>query len=118
MRRVVVLPQPDGPSSAKKLPCGMTRSRSCTAMKPLGYSLRRPVSRRSRPTADAVSGTCDIGEISFVLPDLGLVERHEAVGGLEVFVGREDELVVDHRVDVVDQSGLHQVRSDLLHRLL
>src|SRR5689334_11180625 len=112
MRRVVVLPQPDGPSSAKKLPCGLTRSSSGTATKPLGYSLRSPVSRRSRPTADAASATCDIGEISFVLPHLDLVEGHEAVGGLEVLLGREDELVVDHRVDVVDEPGLHQVGAD------
>ncbi|CAM5660376.1 hypothetical protein SALBM217S_01484 [Streptomyces griseoloalbus] len=33
MRRVVVLPQPDAPSRAKKEPCGTVRSSGCTAVK-------------------------------------------------------------------------------------
>src|SRR3546814_10827281 len=36
MRRVVVLPQPEGPSKAKNDPLGTTRSRFFTATKPLG----------------------------------------------------------------------------------
>ena len=32
IRRVVVLPQPDGPRSAKNRPCSTTRSRSSTAV--------------------------------------------------------------------------------------
>ena len=39
MRSVVVLPQPEGPSSAKKEPAGITRSSDFTATNPLGYSL-------------------------------------------------------------------------------
>ena len=35
IRSVVVLPQPEGPRSAKKLPCGIVRSSGCTAVKPL-----------------------------------------------------------------------------------
>ncbi len=33
IRRVVVLPQPDAPSRAKKDPCGTDRSRGWTAVK-------------------------------------------------------------------------------------
>ena len=33
IRKVVVLPQPDGPRSAKNDPCGMTNERSSTALK-------------------------------------------------------------------------------------
>jgi hypothetical protein len=45
MRSVVVLPQPDGPSSAKKDPSGTVRSRDSTAVK-APNSLRTPHSSR------------------------------------------------------------------------
>src|SRR3954470_17269299 len=96
MRSVVVLPQPEGPSRAKNEPRGTSRSRSRTAWK----APKCLVSLRSaRPSYDdgsaskatsadpadgpceaAVSATCDIGELSFVLGDLGFLERHEAHG--------------------------------------
>src|SRR4051812_41361954 len=81
IRRVVVLPHPDGPSSAKKEPRGMSRSRSRTAVK-LANDLVTPRSRSPSyvgPSAvvDVVSATCDIGPVSFVLRLLAVVERHE-----------------------------------------
>ena len=46
MRRVVVLPQPEAPSSAKKLPCGTVTERSSTAViaaEPLGDVLQHEI---------------------------------------------------------------------------
>ena len=50
IRSVVVLPQPDGPSSAKNAPCSTTRSRSSTATK-LPNFLVTEVSVRSAPAS-------------------------------------------------------------------
>src|SRR3954453_18370663 len=113
IRSVVVLPQPDGPSSAKKEPRGTSRSSDRTAWK----APNRLVSWRSASPsyddggvggalpADRASATCDIGELSFVLGDLVLGERHEAHGLRERLVVGEDQRVVD------------QVGVELLHLL-
>src|SRR4051812_12178453 len=127
IRRVVVLPQPEGPRSAKKEPRGTSRSRSCTAVKPpkdLVTDRSRSPSNPSEASVDAasrgaapepawgagpappVSATCDIGPLSFVLGRLPVVERHEVERHRERLVVGEDELVVDQR-------GV-----DLLHLLL
>src|ERR1700712_1625980 len=100
IRSVVVLPQPDGPSRAKKDPRGTSRSSSRTAWK----APKCLVScRRASPSYDAgsagapgsASTTCDIRELSFVLGDLLLVERHERHRLGERGVVREDQRVVD-----------------------
>src|SRR4051794_11115322 len=96
IRRVVVLPHPEGPSRAKNEPVGTSRSRSSTALK-APKSLVRP--RSSRPAAAAPSAVdasvcsarCDIGPVPFVFDLLLVVERHEAPGVLEHLVGGEDE---------------------------
>src|SRR3954471_7964492 len=128
IRRVVVLPQPEGPRSAKKDPRGTSRSRSCTAVKPpkdlvtdrsrspsnpSGASVAAAASRGAAPEPPRdgappppVSATCDIGPLSFVLGRLPVVERHEVERHRERLVVGEDELVVDQR-------GV-----DLLHLLL
>src|SRR3954470_6816833 len=128
IRRVVVLPQPEGPRSAKKEPRGTSRSRSWTAVnapKDLVTARSRSPSNPSpgsdsaaespglapEPAWDAgpappVSATCDIGPLSFVLGRLPIVERHEVERHREGLVVGEDQLVVDQR------------RVDLLHRLL
>src|SRR6478609_714601 len=81
IRSVVVLPQPDGPSSAKNEPRGMSRSRSRTAVNaPKDFVTprsRRPSYVASSAAGDAVSATCDIGPVSFVRRGLLVVERHE-----------------------------------------
>src|SRR3954449_481630 len=101
MRSVVVLPQPDGPSSAKKDPRGTSRSSSLTAVKPPNVFV---TSRSRRPSyvvapcaAVSASATCDIGPVSFVLDLLPVVERHEVERHRERLVVREDQLVVHQR---------------------
>src|SRR3954449_2466708 len=96
IRSVVVLPHPDGPSRAKNDPRGTSRSRSRTALKAPKCLVS---SRRARPSYDdgsaravPASATCDIGELSFVLRDLGLGERHEVHRLRERLVVGEDEL--------------------------
>ena len=58
-RRVVVFPQPDGPSNAKNSPAGICRSRSSIAVKP-GNSLRIPTNSKSAPRAtnSVANGLC------------------------------------------------------------
>src|ERR1043165_7073006 len=84
IRSVVVLPQPDGPSSAKNDPRGTSRSRSLTAVnapKDLVMERSRSPSYDTSDTgvaaAPEVSATCDIGPVSFVLDLLLVVQRHE-----------------------------------------
>src|SRR4029453_2029119 len=73
IRRVVVLPQPDGPSSAKNDPAATVRSRSCTAVIDPNHLL---TPRRTR--SPAIGSTADrLVEVGLVLSGLGLVERHE-----------------------------------------
>src|SRR6266702_2746166 len=90
IRRVVVLPQPEGPSSAKNEPCGTSRSSDFTAVK-AANSLVTWERCRLRDPSDA----CDIGELPFVLAGLVLLERHEAVGRRQSLGGREDQGIVD-----------------------
>src|SRR6478735_6912477 len=129
IRSVVVLPQPDGPSSAKNEPFGMSRSRSVTAWNdPKAFVTprrRSPSYAVSSAPVAGVSATCDIGPVSFVLSGLLVVERHEVERRREHLVVGEDELVVDQRgvdllhlllgsldgTDVVDPGG--ELRSDL-----
>src|ERR1700712_1090262 len=118
IRSVVVLPHPDGPSSAKKDPLGMSRSRDRTAVKAANSLVRLRIRNPSkgRPSSPGpsprvflgtwVSAACDIGPLSFVLLLLLVVEGHEGERTLQVVLGGEDQLVVDQRL------------VDLLHRLL
>src|SRR3954451_8718189 len=84
IRSVVVLPQPEGPSSAKKEPRGTSRSRSLTAVNAPKDFVRSRIRNPSYGAVLAVSGTasatCDIGPVSFVSALLAVVERHEAEG--------------------------------------
>src|SRR5690349_23918590 len=98
IRRVVVLPQPEGPSSAKNDPLGTSRLRSSTAVKP-GNDLVRLLSRKPSydppPAAGAVaaaSSACDdIRPLSFELLLLPVVERPERERGVEHVVVGEDQ---------------------------
>src|SRR6476659_2761595 len=45
IRRIVVLPQPDGPTRTQTSPSGTSRLRSSTATSPLAYCLRTDSSR-------------------------------------------------------------------------
>src|SRR5689334_25188209 len=101
IRSVVVLPHPDGPSRAKKLPCGTSRSNDFTAVKVANSLVSCSRCRLREPSV-----ACDIGELPLVLAVLVLLERHEPVGLLQRLLGREDQ-------HVVDVAGI-----DLLHRLL
>src|SRR6266508_439306 len=112
IRRVVVLPQPEGPSRAKKAPEGTVRSRSSTATKSPNL-LVTPVRTRSPP--GRVSGVCfDISgsgsnrlvELLVVLLTRLVVDVHEDERAGEIGSRGEDERVVDQR------------RVDLLHGLL
>src|SRR4051795_11336876 len=79
MRRVVVFPQPEGPSRAKNDPVGTSRSSDCTAVNAANSLVRlRSCSPLEVSTADRLgaSATCDIGKLSFVLLGLLLVEHH------------------------------------------
>src|SRR4249919_2526413 len=87
IRNVVVLPHPEGPSSAKNEPVGTSRSRSSTALK-APKSLVSP--RSSRPSAASCSAgapvcstRCDIGPVPLVFDFLLVVQGHEAPGVLE-----------------------------------
>src|SRR6476620_7978119 len=127
IRSVVVFPQPDGPSSAKKRPCSTTRSSSSTATK-LPNFLVTPASVRSAPaslravlrassraasaaassvvTSAIRSGSDHRSELLLVVLLLLLVQAHEVLGLGQGVRAREDQLVVD------------QARIDLLHGLL
>src|SRR5262245_53919576 len=78
--RVVVLPQPDGPSSAKNEPRGTSRSRSSTAVNApndlMMLRSRNPSYASSRAGAAVPSATCDIRPVSFVLGLLLRGQRH------------------------------------------
>src|SRR3954447_16719291 len=67
IRSVVVLPQPDGPSMAKKLPRGISRLRSSTA----SVSAKRFVTPSRRISLSAVS--CGVGPVSAIasIPSVG-----------------------------------------------
>src|SRR5215212_7186844 len=93
MRSVVVLPQPDGPSSAKNDPFGTVRDRSRTAAK----SPKRLV-RSSRWRSWLVSTTHHPVELFLVVVRLLLGQRLELVSLLHGLGAREDELAVDRRL--------------------
>src|SRR3954462_12177195 len=131
IRRVVVLPHPDGPRRAKNEPRGTSRSRSSTAVKApndlVRFSSRRPSkdARAGALRSCATSADDDIVEVSFVLLGLLVGQGHEVERVHEVLVVREDQLVVDEggidllhlllrpldRADVVDPGG--ELRRDL-----
>src|SRR6478736_4000259 len=102
IRRVVVLPHPDGPSRAKNDPVGTSRSRSSTALKApkslVSPRSSRPVAVPSSAGASVCSARCDICPVPFVLDLLLVVERHEAPRGLEHLVGREDQRALGGRL--------------------
>src|SRR3954454_11722670 len=99
IRRVVVLPQPDGPRRAKNEPCGMVRSRSSTAVKS-PKRLVRPTSRRSPPGSSLIWATGsrpDQGlEVLGVLRLLGGTEAAEDVRLGQHLGAGEDERVLRH----------------------
>src|SRR3954447_1346468 len=102
IRRVVVLPHPDGPSRAKKDPAGTSRSSESTALKAPKSLVR---SRISRPAAAcpsegadvSASTRCDIGPVPFVGDLLLVVEGHEAPGVGQHVVGGEDQRALGGR---------------------
>src|SRR5215213_769791 len=105
IRSVVVLPQPDGPSSAKNDPCGTVSVRSSTAVKS-PKRLVTPSSRRSPPPAsrgDSPSGVTGVVEEDEVRRRRALVELRDpllgAFHGAEVVVPRS-QLRGVHRVVV------------------
>src|SRR3954447_20300317 len=85
IRSVVVLPQPEGPSSAKNRPCSTTRSRSSTAVN-TPNRLVTPLSLRSAPASLPVvcsvttSGSDHRGELLLVALLGLLVQAHEVLG--------------------------------------
>src|SRR6476661_3348369 len=106
IRRVVVLPQPDGPSSAKKLPSGTSRSMPSTAAKD-PYRLCNPRIRSPAP----VPGACWAGLVSVAVMSsrpcqlcerpiapvlLVLGQPHENLCLTEDLLGGEDQRIVDH----------------------
>src|ERR1044072_7826935 len=101
IRSVVVLPQPDGPRSAKNDPFGTSSVRSSTAVKPGNLFVR--LLSRSPSYGDEVSGglvtsaCCDIGPVSFVLLRLPVVEVHELPRVRQHLLVGEDQRVVDER---------------------
>src|SRR3954447_20611460 len=125
IRSVVVLPQPEGPRSAKKLPCSTTRSSWSTAVK-APKRLVTPVRVRSAPDPESrepeARGPEEAGsglvwgltgsasghrsELLLVLLLGLLVERLHAVGLLEQVAAGEDQRV------------LGEARVDLRHRVL
>src|SRR3954451_20543061 len=120
IRRVVVLPHPDGPSSAKNLPCSTRRSRWSTAVNAPNFFVtevswrsapalpsasavpraRRSVSSRAGPwsrvvSPDTASGADHGGELLLVRL-LGLpVQAHEVLGLRQRGLVGEDQRVVD-----------------------
>src|SRR5436190_13836349 len=133
IRSVVVLPQPDGPRSAKNRPCSTTRSRSRTAVNAPNCFVTA-VRVRSAPLALSVAGSMpgtvisgpdDRCELPLVLLVFLLGQCHQVVGLLQHVRVREDQRVVDQagvdllhgllrtldRTDVVDPRG--DLRGDL-----
>src|SRR5215204_7026909 len=92
IRSVVVLPHPDGPSSAKKDPAGTVRSSASTAAKS-PYRFVRPARLRSAPGPS--SATARLAEVGLVLLPGLLVEHHEVARGGQELVTREDQVVID-----------------------
>src|SRR5690242_204939 len=102
MRRVVVLPQPEGPSRAKNEPVGTSRSRSSTAVKApkcfVSARIDRPSLVRSVAGASSVrSARGDISPVLFVLDFLLVVQCHEAPRVLEHLVRGEDQVALGRR---------------------
>src|SRR3954451_8622486 len=106
IRSVVVLPQPDGPSSAMNDPRSTSRSRSETAWNDpndlVTFRSRSPSYASESVAVGSCSATCDIVELSLVGSDLLLAQRHEVEGDGEGLVVGEDQDVVDQaRVDLL-----------------
>src|SRR5262245_34371828 len=132
IRRVVVLPHPEGPRSAKNSPCGTVRSRLSTAVN-VAKLLVTPSRRRSLEppedssavvavsllVTDMSSSSGRLAEVALVLSGLRLGEWHEGEGVRQELVVGEDQRVVDEigidllhllagaddRADVVDPGG-------------
>src|SRR5215210_7220112 len=96
IRRLVVLPQPDGPRSAKKEPCGTVRSRLSTATKSPNF-LVIPTNRRS----PLVSATDDLVELTLQL--LAFLRGHR----LELVPAGHRRLVEE------DEGAVHGVLVEL-----
>src|SRR5215212_7285284 len=91
IRRVVVLPHPDGPSSAKNEPCGTVTDRSSTATK----LPNRFVSRSMTRSLSDKLGPDRLGELGRVRPAGLLRQLLEDEGLLEEVCGGEDQVVLD-----------------------
>src|SRR5690242_21566537 len=80
MRSVVLLPEPDGPTSTTNSPSSTTRSTPCTATKPLSYTFLTPSS-----VTRAIGGRCFDDSFSRRLlvgrGDVGVSDRRIAAGG-------------------------------------
>src|SRR3954447_1646060 len=120
MRSVVVLPHPEGPSSAKNDPDGTSRSRVSTAVKAPKCFVS---CRSSRPwaaapvdgTASVCSARCDIGPVPFVLDLLLVVEGHEPPRRVEHLVGGEDQLAPGGRLVELEHLFLRSFdRADVV----
>src|ERR1700710_30449 len=96
IRRVVVLPHPEGPRSAKNDPVGTSRSSDFTAVNAANSLVRlrscNPLDA-STPDSAGASATCDIGKLSFVLLLLLVIEWHEVERDLQVVLAGEDQRV-------------------------
>src|ERR1700735_5180231 len=104
IRSVVVLPHPDGPTSATNSPCSISRLRSLTATTPPANSFRTDSSTMPLTPGDAPS-SCGAGQHAADLTverqghDRRRQQRDHAGGGQQWIVGR---VLAD---EVSDQHG-------------
>src|ERR1700712_2358998 len=136
IRRVVVLPQPDGPSNAKNEPCAMVRSTPSTAVNGPNR-LVSDVSTRS-PESPFGADPAMTGAVPFstrnlsaagregleglvVLGLLGLGQATEDMRAAQHLLGREDQRVLGH-VRIIGHQELfgaldHRDVVDVVHDL-
>src|SRR5690606_13083270 len=90
MRRVVVLPQPEAPSRAKKEPSGMVRSSGCTAVKS-PKTLLTPESVIVMVWSSLALRADELGELGFVTGVFTARHRPEVLAPLDRLRVGEDQ---------------------------
>src|SRR6267378_392449 len=102
VRRVVVLPQPEGPRRVKNSP-GATSSDTPSSARVAPYRFSRPRSATSAARASLSEAPCSsarsTGAAAELLRDLGR-EPHRFVGGAEEQLARERRLPLRRQVHV------------------
>src|SRR5262245_23563737 len=97
IRRVVLLPQPDGPTRTRNSPSAMVRSRAWTAVWPLGYTFSTWSSRIAAIGSPLHGPRRQPGD------DAALEDQHQQGHGRGRHGGRRQDLAPGHLVLAAEQ---------------